>query len=411
MPPREKRRFDIVLFGATGFTGRLVADYLASASAARTVRWALAGRDADKLRKVRDELVASAPHVKGLEIVVGDALDPAAMRTIAADTRVVCTTVGPYGRYGSALVEACAAEGTDYCDLTGEAPWIRRMIDAHDATAKTTGARIVHCCGFDSIPSDLGVQFLQQEMQRRHGHPASQVSALFQYRGGTSGGTIASMLDIFENARDPEVGRALANPYALDPDPDKRGPDRRPDYFGGISYDRRVRRFTAPFLMAAINTRIVRRSNALAGYPYGEDFRYREVTSLPGSPKGLVAAVTMTAGLAGFGIAATVPWLRKQLAKRLPKPGEGPNQEQRERGYFLVTLIGERNGSDERVVVKVGDRADPGYGSTCKMLGESALCLAFDNLPKVGGVLTPATAMGPALAERLRKAGFTFEAE
>jgi len=402
--PRASRAHDLVLFGATGFTGRLVADRLAHAG--EPLRWALAGRDRAKLERVRDELAAQVPGCADLPILVGDAMDPAAMDAIAADTRVVCTTVGPYARYGAELVGACARAGTDYCDLTGETQFIRRMIDAHHDTARDTGARIVHCCGFDSIPSDLGVLLLQEEMRRRTGHAAEHVTAFFgESRGKFSGGTFASMLNVADEIRrDRSVLKILGNPYALDPDPRRGGPDKGDTK--GIGYDRGLHAFTAPFVMAAVNTRVVRRSHALLGYPW-EGFTYREVMSFPGSPRGLAMATGITAALAGFMVAVGVPALRRRLEKRLPAPGTGPSAEERARGFFVVRIVGER-GAD-RMVVKVADRADPGYGSTSKMLSQSALCLAKDDLPTAGGVLTPATAMGFRLIERLRDAGLTFE--
>jgi short subunit dehydrogenase-like uncharacterized protein len=408
---RSARPYDVVLFGATGYTGRLVAERLAHSAAQRPLKWALAGRDKAKLERAQAELIAQVPSAKGVGILVGDAMDPVAMKAIAEQTRVVCTTVGPYLRYGAEVVAACAAAGTDYCDLTGEAPFIRRMIDAHHDEAVRTGARIVHCCGFDSIPSDLGVLYLQQEMLRRHGVPASKVTTLVKLRGSASGGTVASMMTIMDlAARDREVRRVLGNPYGLDPDPKRRGPDSSDDKFVGYEASEGV--FTAPFLMASINTRVVRRSHALLGYPYGEGFRYREVSALPATPGGFGSAIATTAGLAGFGIAISVPVLRKILAKRLPAPGEGPTPEQRERGWFSFRIVGEVEGEPgKRLVAKVADKGDPGYASTSRMLSESALCLAFDDLPSGGGVLTPASSMGLTLVERLRQVGMTFTVE
>jgi len=401
---RPARAFDLVLFGATGYTGRLVAERIAHAGEKLT--WALAGRDRIKLEHVRRELAAQVPECAELAILVGDAHDSAAMDRIAAQTKVVCTTVGPYAQHGSELVAACARAGTDYCDLTGEPPWIRQMIDAHHETAVKSGARIVHCCGFDSIPSDLGVHLLQEEFKRRYGRPAERVTAFFgEMRGQPSGGTIASMLNIIdEAARDPGVRRVVGNPYGLDPDPSHRGPDRD---VRGVGYDRAQRVFTAPFVMSAINSRVVRRSHALQGYPWN-GFSYREVMSFPRTPRGLALATGITAGIAGFVVATRVPPLRAQLEKRLPAPGQGPSPEERARGYFVVRVAGESGG--DRLVVKVSDRADPGYGSTSKMLAQSALCLALDGLPTPGGLLTPSTAMGFRLIERLRDAGLTLEA-
>lgn len=385
----------MVVFGATGFTGRLVAAYLAAAK--ERPRWAIAGRSQAKL----DALGLGVP------VLVADALDPAAMAALAQRTKVICTTVGPYATYGSAVVAACAAHGTHYCDLTGEVPWMRRMIDAHDATAKASGARIVHTCGFDSIPSDLGTWALQQALIARTGRPASSVTALFGESSGTvSGGTVASGLGTAaEASADRSVRTLLANPYALDPDPAAPRPPA-PDV-AAIGWDARLKMFTVPFMMAGINTRVVRRSHALAGLPWGDDFVYREVMSTPGSARGLMMAAAVTGGLASLAFAMKRPRLRAALARRAPQPGDGPTLEQRTRGHWKARFVGEAGG--QRVVYVAGDaHGDPGYASTAKMLGESALCLALDPLTTAAGVTTPSLAMGSHLLDRLRRAGLTF---
>ena len=396
-----ERALDVVVFGATGSTGRLVAEYLIGAARQRPVRLALAGRDRDKLAAVARELRTTA------EIVVADARDRRALDALAARTAVVASTVGPFLTYGSELVAACAGAGTHYADITGEVHWIRQMIDAHHATAERTGARIVHCCGFDSIPSDLGVAVLQREMVARYGDPADDVTALFgETRGQLGGGTAATMLLTVDAAtKDPAIRKVIGDPYALDPEPRTGGPDGRDQR--GLGYDKRLGLLTAPFVMAAINTRIVRRTNAILGYPYGRDFKYREVMSVPRSPRGLAMGLGIIAGLGGMIAAARSKRLRPLLEKRMPKPGEGPSEEVRKRGHFVTRIIGERG--DHRSIVTVGDRLDPGHGATAKMLGESALCLAFDPLQAPGGDLTPAAAMGMTLVERLRAAGMRFE--
>jgi short subunit dehydrogenase-like uncharacterized protein len=389
------RDLDLVVFGATGFTGKLVADYIAQSK--DRPRWAIAGRNKDKLEALG----------LGVPILVADAQDRPALDAIAARTKVVCTTVGPYAKYGSELVAACAEAGTHYCDLAGEVQWMRRMIDAHDARARETGARIVHTCGFDSIPSDMGTWALQQEMIKQLGKPATKVTALFGESSGTvSGGTVASGMETArEGGVDREVRRILANPYSLDPDPHAERPPA-PDE-ASIGWEPHLKMFTVPFLMAGINTRVVRRAHALAGLPWGKDFVYREVMSAPGSVKGLARAVTITAALGGLAFAMKRPSLRAQLAKRAPKPGEGPSPERRARGHWKVRLVGELG--DKHLVYVAGDtNGDPGYGSTAKMLGESALSLARDPLTSAGGVTTPSVAMGQALLDRLRRAGLTF---
>jgi short subunit dehydrogenase-like uncharacterized protein len=391
--------FDLVLFGATGFTGRLVADYLAGAPKreGRTIHWAIAGRNPEKLERISLEL----DHVP---VLVADAMDPAGCREIAERTNTVCTTVGPYGKYGSALVAACAEAGTHYCDLTGEVNWMREMIDAHHARAAETGARIVHACGFDSIPSDLGTWAAQQEHIAQLGRPAHAITAVYgEVKGGMSGGTAASGFTLAEAMRDPAVRRVLRNPYALDPDPDGPHPpapdNKRP------GWDSRLGMFIVPFFMADTNSPVVRRGHALAGHPWGEDFVYREVMSTPGNARGLAMAATITAGLVGLAAAMKRPRVRDMLQKRAPQPGEGPDAEARAAGHWKIRFIAD----DKPFYIAADPAGDPGYASTSKMLGESALCLAFDPLASPGGVLTPSVAMGQALVDRLRRAGLQFQ--
>ncbi len=405
MARTPERRFDLVLFGATGFTGRLLAEYVTRRAAGTSLRWALAGRSTARLEQIRTELASIDAAARDLPLLEGDALDVAAMQRIARDTRVVATTVGPYARFGGPLVDACAHAGTHYADLAGEVPFIRASIDRNHDEAKRTGARIVHACGYDSIPSDLGVLSLQHELTERTGGPARAVTALFQGKGAFSGGTVASLLGVADAAaKDRDLRRLLGNPYGLDPAGSPRGGDQDAR---GPGYDRALGAFTAPFVMAAINTRIVRRSHALLGHPWGTDWGYDERMSLPRSPGGLAAAVGITGALGGFLVATQVPFLRRQLEKRLPKPGEGPTAEQRASGYWKTRVHGEHGG--RRVVVTLGDQLDPGYAGTAKLLGEAALCLAEDDLATPTGVLTPATAMGLTLVERLRTAGVRWD--
>lgn len=410
MTEREQRRtrtreFDLVLFGATGFTGRLVAEYLVKKRPA--LRWALAGRSLGKLERVRDELSALEPSAKELPLLTGDSLDGAAMDGLARRTRVVCTTAGPYALHGSALLGACAEQGTDYCDLTGETHWVREMIDAHHARAAETGARIVPSCGFDSIPSDLGVLLLHEQLAARGGRLAEAHYRVLRMKGGASGGTIASGLLAAERMKDPAVRRVLANPYALDPE----GAPRLPGQEDWLRPRRapETGRWLAPFFMAAVNTRVVRRSNALLDYAYGREFRYDEAVDVGRGLPGLARAAATSAGMALSGVVRFAP-VRKLAERFLPAPGEGPSREERESGSFEIELLGVGT-SGERVRARVGAKQDPGYGATSWMLGESALCLAEDTLPERGGLLTPASCMGMKLVERLRAAGMTFQAE
>ena len=403
------RRYDLVVWGATGFTGRLVAEYLLGRyGAGGELRWAIGGRNEEKLARVRSELGAG----DDLPLLVGDGTDPASLAPIVRDARVVCSTVGPFARYGSELVAACAAAGTHYCDITGEVQWMRRMIDAHEETARASGARIVHACGFDSIPSDLGALFLQRAMHQRERRHCTEIKLrVRKMKGAFSGGTVASLLNALDEARsDPAARRALGHPYALNPEGEQTGPDgsdqHRPEY------DPDFVSWTAPFVMATVNTRVVRRSNAVMGYPWGHDFRYSEaVTTGPGT-MGWTRAATMTAALGAFVAAASVGPGRALMNKLfLPQPGEGPDEAQREAGGFDLRLFGRApNGKTIRGRV-TGDR-DPGYGATCRMLGESAVCLALDgaDLPVAGGFWTPASCMGDALIARLAaNAGMAFE--
>ncbi len=402
------RDFDLILLGATGFTGRLVAEHLLGRHGAdQGLKWALAGRSQRRLDEVRQRLGEAAG---ALELITVDSHDRSALDRLVARTRVVCTTVGPYALHGSELVAACAAAGTDYCDLSGEVPWMRRMLDAHEQAARRSGARIVHCCGFDSIPSDLGVWFIQQQAVQQIAMPLERVRMRVErMRGGLSGGTAASMLHIIEQARgDREIAGFLKNPYVLCP-PGQRQGVRQP-YSGGPAFDPVVSAWTAPFIMAAINTRVVHRSNALLEYAWGRDFRYDEAVLTGRGLKGRLRATSLALGMGGFAVAASFGPGRALLRRMvLPKPGEGPSAEQRENGLFKLLFQGRAaNGRSLRARVS-GDR-DPGYGSTARMLGEAAVLLSRLGTDKPGGFWTPATALAPSLLDTLTAhAGLRFE--
>ena len=403
----RSREFDIVLWGATGFTGRLVAEYLVRnyLGGEAGLRLALAGRNKAKLEEVANEV--GAPQ---LPLLIGESFDADSLNAIAAKAEVLITTVGPYAKYGAEIVAACVRNGTDYCDLTGETNFIRAMIDAHEDEAKRTGARIVHCCGYDSIPSDLGTLMVQEAFKRRHGGYASQVKmASVQMRGGPSGGTIASMFNMVDELKEnPGLRKIMGNPYALNPK-GVRGPDKGDQT--GARFDKDLDMWTGAFIMAGINTRVVRRSHALMGLPWGEDFRYSEVTGTGKGVKGWSRAASIGIGMVAFMGSAALPFTRSFVEKRLPSPGEGPSKEVRENGAFKTLLVALGNGQAERAVV--ADQRDPGYGSTAVMLSEAAICLALEGarLSSEGGILTPATAMGMRLVERLRAAGLTFEVQ
>lgn len=404
----SEREFDVVVYGATGFTGSLVAAYLLEQyGCGNELNWAIAGRSPHKLAELKEQLGADAA---ALETIVADSDDAEALANLVARTRVVLTTVGPYALYGARLVAACVAAGTHYCDLAGEVQWIRRMIDKHHEHAAETGARIVNCCGFDSIPMDMGVYFLQQEARRRHGHFCNDIAMFVKAtRGSASGGTLASMMNVVREAReDRNVARVLGDPYALNPEGEREGPDGRDQQ--KVLHDADAGTWTAPFIMAGINTRVVRRSNALAGYPYGRDFRYREAVMTGAGGAGWLKGNLMAVGLGALATGIYFEPTRKLLRKFvLPKPGEGPDKDAREAGFFNLMQVGKLPDGTVLHTRITGDR-DPGYGSTSKMLAEAAVCLAKDELDSPGGVLTPAVAMGDALLQRLRdNAGLTFD--
>jgi short subunit dehydrogenase-like uncharacterized protein len=405
---QNHRRYDLVVWGASGFTGRLVTEYLLGKyGTASELRWAVAGRNRAKLESLCTELGMAA---NDLPVIISDSFDSDAMQNLASDTKVVLSTVGPYAKYGSALVEACVANGTHYCDLAGEVQWMRKMIDRFQSAAEKSGARIVHSCGFDSIPSDIGVWFLQREARNNRGEICSEIKLLVKaMKGGASGGTFASMMNALEESRrDRDVARILVDPYSLNPAGERSGPDGRDQT--GIEFHKDSGAWTAPFVMGPVNTRIVRRTNALLKYPYGHDFKYSEATMAGGGIAGWMKSAGMTAGLGGFMLVSSFDFGRSFLNRRiLPKPGEGPSKQQRQAGFFNLLLVGKlADGSLMRARV-TGDR-DPGYGSTSKMLSESAICLARDDLPSRGGFWTPASAMGDALLIRLvDNAGLSFE--
>jgi short subunit dehydrogenase-like uncharacterized protein len=401
---------DLIVFGATSFVGQILTRYLAEQARGRGgLRWAIAGRSESKLAALRNSLGLTASR---LPIVVADAADEAALDRMCRDTRAVVSTVGPYALYGEPLVEACAKTGTDYCDLTGEVQWIRRMIRAYEPTARRSGARIVHCCGFDSIPSDLGVHFLQEQARQRYGEPCTTVKMRVKaLRGGLSGGTAASMLNAFKEAgSDPAVRRELADPYSICPEgysPAVRQPQLR-----GVEHDADFDAWMAPFVMSVVNTRIVQRSNALSKQAYGAGFRYDEAMMMGKGLQGRLAATGLAVGLGGFMFASALPPTRWALQRFvLPAPGEGPGAEDQRKGFYDLRFLGITDDGRQLRVKVTGDR-DPGYGSTAKMLGQAGTCLALDCADDghKGGFWTPATLFGDRLRERLvAHAGLTFE--
>lgn len=397
--------FDVVLWGATGFTGKLVAEHLlARHGVDGELRWAIGGRNQSKLEELRSDLGPAAANVP---IVLGDATDPGSLRSLVANAKVVCTTVGPYARYGNELVAACVETGTDYCDLTGEVQWMRRMVDEHHDAAAASGARIVHAAGFDCIPTDLGTWFTQQRMIEQTGSPSPHISIRIAGAwGGVSGGTFASAIDLLAELGSGDADHVFDDPYALNPPGLRHGADgpdpARPTQDADGHW-------TAPWLMAIVDLRIIRRSHALLAQPWGEDFRVDERLRLPRGPAGLALATSVAAGMAAAKAGGGIGPVRKLAERFGPDPGQGPSPRTQERGFFDIRF--HAHDTDGNVVLRTrveGDR-DPGYGSTAKMLGEAAACLALDELDSGGGILTPAAAMGGALVDRLHEhAGVTF---
>ena len=392
MKPSSK--FDIVVYGATGFTGQLVAEYLAAQySGEGAPKWAMAGRSLEKLASVRDAIGAPADT----PLIVADATDAASLQAMIDQTKSIVTTVGPYLLYGNELVAACAASGTDYFDLCGETPWMRRMIDAHEATARRSGARIVFSCGYDSLPFELGVFYCEEAAKKTLGTPVSRVKGRIRAMKGTfSGGTAASGKALFEAAaKDQNLLALMRDPFSLTPDfqGPKQPPGNRP------MLDEDLQAWVTPFFMANINTRNVHRSNMLMGFPYGRDFVYDEMQITGPGEEGEALARRIVAAN------------NKMATSAVPKPGEGPSKEERETGYYDLLFVAiAPDGRQVRASVK-GDR-DPGYGSTSKMISECAICLLRDTPEVSGGFWTPGAAMGHKLIKRLAdNAGLTFAVE
>jgi short subunit dehydrogenase-like uncharacterized protein len=394
------QQFDFILYGATSFVGQIMVEYLAGYTS-EEYTWAIAGRSESKLQELKQRLnLHEIPHF------VANASDETTLKALCKKTKAVVSTVGPYALYGETLVKVCAQSGTDYCDLTGEPQWIKQMLEKYEADAKSSCARIVHCTGFDSIPSDLGVYKLQQTAIKQTSAPAKYVKMrVRKIKGAASGGTIASMLNVFKEVKEnPELRKVLVNPYVLCPSghPFKQ----RQKNHKGAQRDDSLGVWTMPFVMASINERVVHRSNALLGNQYGEDFLYDEAMTA----KSGFQAWTFTLGLGAFMLAASLSPLRKLLASYvLAKPGEGPTPEQQLNGMFDMRFYADMPNGDQLVVKVEGDR-DPGYGSTAKMLAQAVLCLSKDIPDVKGGFWTPASALNEPLIERLAShAGVSIE--
>jgi short subunit dehydrogenase-like uncharacterized protein len=400
-------KYDIVIFGATSFVGEILTGYMMKQYGCNgDIKWAVAGRSESKLNDIK-----ALHNAQDIPHIVADAANEAQLKEMVSQARVIISTVGPYALYGEPLVKECAETGTDYCDLTGEVQWYKRMVDKYEVVAQKSGARIVHCSGFDSIPSDMGVYFLQQQAQQKFGKYCSDVSnRVAKILGGASGGTVASMTNIAKEAgKDAALRKELQNPYSICPSdhPYKL----RQHNVTGAEFDNDFKTWIGPFVMAAVNTRVVHRSNALLDSAYGEDFKYSEAMLMGKGSKGKSRARYMGWGLNIFMILAAMGpsrWVLERFV--LPKPGEGPTPKEQLEGMYDMRFVGKTDSGNKIKVKVTGDR-DPGYGSTAKMLGEAAVCLAL--LPKeekAGGFWTPSTAYGMSLVNRLTKnAGLTFE--
>ena len=407
----SEREFDIVLWGATGATGRRAAHHLARRCGECGLKLAIGGRNESKLKSLEGDLPDKGGAIGQL---VGDSFDAAFLHDMASRARVIVSTVGPFALYGSDLVAACVENGTHYCDLTAEPQWMRAMIDAHETKARETGARIVHSCGHDSIPSDLGVQFLQDAAMARFGKPCRRVATrVTRMKGGFSGGTAASFLNAMRlRETDPEFDRLSADPYALCPQGERDGPDG-PDRMMPleVNWDPDLQAWTKPYFMGPMNSKVVRRSNAILGYPYGRDFMYQETGLTRGGIGGWWAAMRYAVFGRTFLVAMAIPATRGLLQRHvLPKSGEGPSKEVRESGSYELVQVGETPEGDI-IKVRITGQGDPGVRSTTLMLTEAALCLAEDEdkLTVGGGFWTPAV-LGQLLRDRITAhAGLTFE--
>lgn len=402
------REFDIIVFGATSFVGKIVCHYLVNEYTEPGLRWAMAARSQSKLDELQAAMGEKAQSVPQL---LADSQNEEDMRRLCDKASLIISTVGPYALYGERLVKQCAETGTDYCDLTGEAQWIRRMLQKYEITAKASGARIVHSCGFDSIPSDLGVKFLQDQAMQRFGSYCRQVKMRVKAsKGGASGGTIASGVNLYrEAAKDPALRRELQDPYSICPE--GHGFSAR-QHIVDVECDEDFEAWAGPFIMAAINTRVVLRSNALMEPPYHPEFLYDEGTLTGAGAKGRKRAKRLAlATKLGAAVMAIPPlrWLATRLL--LPRPGEGPSPQQQQEGFYDLRFFGRTEAGDEIRVKVTGDR-DPGYGSTAKMLSQAgiSLCKDISRDARPGGFWTPATVFDERLLSRLQAhAGMSFE--
>ena len=397
------KKFDIIIWGATSFTGKLVSEYIFKKYASSKIKWAIAGRNLKKLEKIRYQVAD-----ENIPIFIADCFDEVSLEKFVKRARVICSTVGPYSLYGTKLVKLCVENNTNYCDITGEAHWIRTLIDSFHEEAKSKKIKIINSCGFDSIPSDMGVYFIQNEIKKINNNYAKSIKMrVAGIRGGISGGTYSSINNLLKEAyRDKSIFKVLNNPYGLNPKDKMEGLDKKD--LRKIIFDKESNSWIYPFIMAGINTKIVRRSNALSNFIYGKDFRYEEAMIAGKGISGFWKAILAVFPLAMIGLNPN-SFLKKIVDSFMPKPGEGPGIEKRKNGFYNLRFYITLNNNRTAFAKVIGD-SDPGYGSTSKMLAESALCLAFDNLSDNYGVITPSSGMGDKLLNRLKEnAGLSFE--
>jgi len=404
-----EKKYELIVWGATSFTGKLVVEYLTQTYP--HLNFALGGRNKKKLEQVAAQFKTQA------DLLVSDSQDSQSLEKMVRQTQVICSTVGPFAKYGSKLVEACAKNGTHYCDITGEIHWIRKMIESYGGLAKKSGARIVNCCGFDSIPSDIGVLFLQEAALKKHSGTCEEVRCrVKKMRGGFSGGTVASIINYLDEVkRDPSVKPSLSEPYYLNLDREGKmvsGPDHIDPLRPFQDLDKS---WTAPFIMSPTNSRIVRRTHQLLGNPWGKNFRYSEALGTGKGIMGFLKAGTSSTALCGTIAALSFKPSRALLLKTiLPRPGQGPSKKERESGLFRFALIGQgrdSKGKSFQMQVDVIGKRDPGYGATCRMLAESALLLVKNSQKVGGGFWTPASCLGLPLVDSLKSAGIQFKVQ
>ncbi len=413
MSNETKRKFDVIIWGASGFTGRLVAQYYAMTYGCKgeNLTWAMAGRSSEKIKEVQNWLSKDTPDIFNVPILTANIDDLESLKSITSQTKVLCTTVGPYNLFGKTILEACLNTETNYCDLTGEPNFIRYSIDNFHSKALSKKIHFIHSCGFDSIPSDMGTLFLQTKSLETLGYNCKEVLFIAgDSRGSFSGGTIASLLGVVEEAvSNEDTRRFLSDPYSLNPE-GFRGPDE-PDPIT-IEYIPALKTWTAPFVMGPVNTRVVRRTNALLNNKYSSDFRYQERMGFGDGIGGWFLAQSIRAGIGSILGLGAIPFTRDILKKYiLPSAGEGPSEEVRESGYFNISILGFKNNYSENpsIQVDVFGKRDPGYGATCRMLGESAVSIAKGEVSQMYGVVTPASALGLDFIKRLEKVGITFK--